>query len=63
MSDCGKSTPSSPRRPVTPAIKRQIIALYKNGDGFPMTRIAGLLRVDVGDVQKVVNHEEPERVI
>jgi hypothetical protein len=51
------------RRPVTPSIKAQCRALYANGNGIPLTRIADLLRVPVGDVQKIVNRVEPEQVI
>ena len=63
-------TPSSPEKrtgkdsqPITPAIKRQAIALYASGNGFRITRIADLLCVDVGAVQKIVNRVEPEQVI
>jgi transposase-like protein len=52
---------STHRRPVTPSIKAQILALYSNGNG--MLRIAALLGIDTAIVQRVVNHEEPEQVI
>ena len=46
-----------------PSIKAQIRALYANGNGISLLRIAALLDIDKATVQRVVNYEEPERVI
>jgi hypothetical protein len=57
------SSPFSGRRLVTHSIKAQIRALYASGNGISLLRIAVLLDIDPAIVRRVVNYEEPERVI